>query len=335
MALLIADGFEDSAEADYPASNSSISAGNGRRGGNALTLNTQSVAEAFALPASPSTVFASIAVSPNSRAGVFIGFNEAATVHVLIARLSDGAVIAYRGSASIELGRSAPGLIPDTGYTSIQTKVVIHDTTGSVEVRLNGSATPVLTLTNVDTRNAGSGVITSVVLNLSGAGGIGSAGVYFDDLVAWDTTGSENNDWLGDLRVDSYLPTADGDTVTLTTSSGSDHYALVDEVPASGTDYVQSGTPGNKDLYQLANMSHTPAAIHAVLVVGQLLKDDAGTREMALILKSSGTESDSSNIAPSTSSQRFVRVWNTDPNGSITWTKSAVDALQAGVKVTI
>lgn len=335
MTILFADGFEDSSEADYPSTNTSIgAAGTGRRGGKSLAIGSSASAnEIFPVPGSPTTLFAHVAVNPQTSTGAFLGFNEAGGNHVMLYRASDGMISAYRASTSNLLGSSAAGVMPVSAYTSVQVKVVIHDTTGSVEVRLNGSATPIINVTNVDTRNSGTGVVTAVMLGGMSGFGIGTSN--HDDLVVWDTTGSENNTWLGDLRVDSIMPTADGDTTTMTTSSGSDHYALVDEVPASGTDYVQSGTPGNKDLYQLADLSHTPASIYAVLVAGSLLKDDAGTREVAFVLKSSSTESDSANMAPSTASLRYTKVWNTDPNGNITWTKSAVDALQAGVKVTI
>jgi hypothetical protein len=121
----------------------------------------------------------------------------------------------------------------------------------------------------------------------------------------------------------------------MTTSSGSTHYTLVDEVPAVGTDYVESATVGNMDIYQMGNMSNTPVSIKAVVVAAHMMKDDAGTRAGALVVKSSSTESVGSDIAPGTSLSKYTRIVELDPNGSVAWTKAAVDAIQVGVKVTV
>ena len=334
MTILFADGFEDTADADYPGTNTSISAGNGRRGGKALSIISNG-SETFGLPAAATTMFAHVALNPGVSSGVFISFYEGTRMHIGVGRGSDGSITAYRGiPPTTLLGTSAAGLVPASGYTSFQIKVVIHDTTGSVEVRLNGSSTPALNLTNVDTKDAGTTGAISAIQFGGGSNFLTGSGAYWDDFVVWDTAGSVNNTWLGDLRVDSYLPTADGDTTTMTTSTGSTHYTLVDEVPASGTDYVMSKTVGQKDLFQMADMSHSPLTIHAVIPVGHLLKDDAGSRDMALMVKSGATESDGPNYSPSTSALKFTRIIETNPDGSVAWTKSAFDALQVGVKIT-
>ena len=332
MAILFADGFEDTSEADYPSTSTSLAAGSGRFGGTALNISSTATYEQWTIP-NTSTLFIHFALSPGFlRSGYFLQLLSGSTSYVRLWKSTDGALLVTRDTTTI--GQTAPGVIPDSAYTSFQVKVVIHDTTGSVEVRLNGSSTPVLNLTNVDTKNGTNAYVTVVRLN-SETTGIGGINVFFDDVVIWDTTGSVNNDWLGELRVDSYMPTADGDTVTLTPSTGTNHYALVDEVPSSATDYNSSSTVGNKDLYQLANMSHTPTTIKAVIAFARLMKDDAGSREMAVIAKSGTTDVEGSSIAiPASNSVRYTHIMETNPDGGGAWSKSAVDALQVGAKVT-
>lgn len=66
------------------------------------------------------------------------------------------------------LGTSATGLIPINTYAYIEMQTFLHDTLGAVTVRVNG--TPVVALTNVDTKNAGTTGFDAVQLdtNLSG-----------------------------------------------------------------------------------------------------------------------------------------------------------------------
>jgi hypothetical protein len=90
-------------------------------------------------------------------------------------------------------------------FNYFEIKATIHDTTGSIELRING--VPALNLVNQDTRNAGTGVVNAIRI-----GGTNSFGPIWamDDLYICNTSGSTNNDFLGDIRVDTLYPNADG-----------------------------------------------------------------------------------------------------------------------------
>lgn len=335
MAILYANGWEDgdvgAAEAGVSYSVCFNLPSGGRRGGGAFFPNSSTGLATFAIP-ELSTIFAHLALKTTTGTGgtgAFIGFANGSTRHVVLEVDASGAILVNRSATLI--GQSAPGVITPGVFYSIQVKVVIHDTLGSVEVRLNGSDTPVVNLANVDTRNG----TTSTANNVRLGSGVGGSSTAYDDFVIWDSTGTINNSWLGDVRVDSYLPTADGDASAMTPSSGTEHWSLVDEVPASGTDYVESDVVGATDLFQLSDMLHTPTTIHAVLPVAQMLKSDTGTREAATVLKSGATTNVGANVALATTSAKYWRVLELDPNGSVPWTKAAINAMQAGARVTV
>lgn len=311
--------------------NVNVSAGNGRRGGKCLRLSSTTGQITRPIPANATVGVAyAFKILPNVDASTrsMIAFLEGSTLHVTIATLPDGSIRAYRGNTSTGtvLGTSAPGVITAATYIHIEAEVVIHDSTGSVQVRLNGNTTPVLNLTNVDTRNAGtSGVVSLFQLDgLVGGGG----SVDICDFITRTGAG-----FLGDKRVDYKPANANGTTNQFTPSAGS-NYQNVDETTPSDADYNESSTVGHIDLYELENLSHVPTAIDAVIEKVRALKDDAGARSHRPKVRSGGVNyNGATDFALSTSAAYYHNVRLTDPNTAAAWTIAGVDALQVGGEV--
>lgn len=223
MAFLHADGFEDSQISDYVSYNAgttpAIVAGFGRNGGRALTIGPNFNPRITFAVNNKTELFANIALSRDSKTGEFLVFaGDFNYPHVALAVTTAGAIEAR--NVSTVIGRSVSGVVPATGYTSFQVRVVISGTAGVVQVRINGGTEPVLDLNNVDTTSfTGPGYITTVSIGAGYSAALTGANVYYDDFAVWDTTGTTNNGWLGDLRIDTILPNGDGDTLTMTPSS--------------------------------------------------------------------------------------------------------------------
>lgn len=215
-------------------------------------------------------------------------------------------------------------------YNYIEIKATINNTTGSYEVRLNGNN--VLSATNVDTQNTANAFINEVLLGAyeRALGDTTLCTHKYDDFYFCDTTGSTNNNFLGDIRVDAIYPTADGFYTQWTTSTGTDHYALVDETDPNTTDYNSDGTIGNKDSYVMQN----PPSLIAQSILGvktkvAALKDDAGARSLKLGVRSGSTNGLSAAQGLSTSQAYYSHILETDPNTSAAWMPAAVDAVEA------
>ena len=149
---------------------------------------------------------------------------------------------------------------------------------------------------------------------------------YIDDVTI--ATG----DWIGDVRYGAALvPTADTAVKWWEPSTGTDNYALLDELPPSDTDYVSSGSPGSKDLYEMSDWTEVSSSTIQFLVDWiRARKGTAGDQQIRSIVKSGGTESSGGSIDLSITYRYYGRILATDPDTSAAWEDAGVDALQAG-----
>lgn len=164
----------------------------------------------------------------------------------------------------------------------------------------------------------------------------GASSADFEDLYICDGSGSINNDFLGDMRVDCYLPNGNGNSSQLvgSDSNSTDNYQLVDETSQNGdSDYVQSSTVNNKDTYAVADMSHTPANIFGTQLNMIAKKDDSGTRSICSVCRSGGTDYDGDTQALGTTYVDYRQIRETDPATSSAWTRSNLNSAEFGVKV--
>lgn len=140
---------------------------------------------------------------------------------------------------------------------------------------------------------------------------------------------------LGERRVITTRPSADTAQKDFAPDSGVNNYSRVNEEPMDGdTSYVSAAIVGNEDLYDFADLPYVPASIDAVQVVCAARKDDATTRTVATVLKSGATTDVGPDLATSASYGAAQKMYELDPNTSAAWTGAAVNALQAGMKVT-
>lgn len=331
MALIFLDGFDHYATADLTKKWTSlgtysptISSTLGRRSGGALVGNTSSTtSEVKKAITAISTVIVGVAYKPNSSADV-IRLYEGATQHITL-YFSSGTFKLYRGTNTGTLLATGTTSVTLGTWVYLELKVTINDTTGAYEFRLNGVSE--FSATNVDTRNGG----TSDVVDTVSLGGYNG---YFDDLYICSTSGSANNDFLGDCRIDTIMPTGDGNYSQFTPSTGTAHWSLVDEKPTNTTDYVSDATSGDRDSYTFPDLSGLSSqTVYGVQINAYSQKSDAGARSLGTMARLSGTDSDGASVALPTSWSFISQIYETDP-ASAAWTESNVNAAEFGVKVT-
>lgn len=236
---------------------------------------------------------------------------------------STGALVFGRGDYTTNLiGASAAGLMSTNGvWHYIEVVLTRNSSTGAVDVYLDG--TRVITQSGV---NTGGSAIDAI--NLAPDGAFSTTRI-FDDMYIYSTASR-----VGERRIDVLRPSADTAQKDWSRSTGSTNFSLVDDTTFNDdTDYVSSATVGNKDLYDCADLSFSPASIDAVQVTYRGRKDDATTREIRANLKSSSTTANGTTHGMTTSYQTFFDIYETDPNTSAAWASSAVNALQVGPEV--
>lgn len=258
-----------------------------------------------------------------------IQLRDASTLQVDLRINTDGTLAVTRNGTT--LGTSV-AVLSTGAFSYIEFKVAISDASGTYDVRVNGAN--VLSGTG-DTKNTANASANQIYI----FGTSGGACVWdIDDLYICDGTGNQNSDFLGDVRVDCYRPSGNGNSSGMTGSDGNstDNYALVDETTPNGdTDYVESSVASTTDTYAVGDMTHTPTLIFGVQAVASAKKDDAGARSLANVVRSNSTDADGATQALSTSYAMYRDIWELDPIGSpnIAWTKTSFNAAEFGNKV--
>src|SRR5690606_31110163 len=186
-----------------------------------------------------------------------------------------------------------PGVVSTDQWYYLEVKFTVHDSTGSFDIRVNGVS--VTSGTGVDTKNTSNAYVNQIRIE-------GPNATDFDDFYVCDLSGSVANDFIGPLRIETLMPTGDGAAAAWTPSTGSDHYALVDEIGPNGdTDYNVTNSAGNRDLFTKPAIASTGQVV-GVAVSAYVRKDDAASPTVKLSARSGGNNYDSPNtIAPGSS----------------------------------
>jgi hypothetical protein len=261
-----------------------------------------------------------------------VEIRENTTVHLALAVSGTGMVSIKRGATT--LATSTTPFVTNS-WVYVEWGFVIHGTTGSYEVRVDGVADPLLTATGVNTQNGGTGLWDRVGwANVGTSGGSGTTGQFIDDVYVADVSGpAPLNTFLGSVKIEALIAqTGNGSNVGLTPSTGTDHGALVDDPVPNITDYNGSATVGAKDTYNLPS----PVLTGEVLAVQVNLfasKSDTGGRQVCAVVRHGGADYDGPNMPLSTS---FKYVTSVIPRpGGGAWTTADLIALEAGMKVTV
>lgn len=350
MALLFLDGCDHydtstvvGAKYISKASNAGASTSGGRFGGGALRRGgAGAIGGSFvvAIPAANAFVIGMSYYTPvfSSLPNLF-RLLSGSTVQFNLLVGSDGSLEVRRGGASNNTGTtvtggvSAAGVISTNAWYRIECKVKLDDSipASSCEVRVNG-ATVLTVATGQDLNNGGGNVADGISL-MAGVGTSGNAGDLIDDIVVMDQSGSELNDWLGDVRIETIYPNGVGTHQDWSPSTGSDHAAVIDEAPPNTTDYIYSDTPSEKDTSALGNLGVTLSDIYAVQVNSYAAKDGAGDISIRNLIRSDGDDEAGAPAALSSSWLGVCSIHTKDPATDAAWSQSAVNALEAGVEV--
>ena len=141
----------------------------------------------------------------------------------------------------------------------------------------------------------------------------------------------DDTTFLGDSVVVTRYPTSDT-LKNWTPLSGTDNYAMVDEVTEDGdTTYVSNATIGAQDYYLSNNaIPGTPVQIHAVGLRHFARKDDTATRQVRARLRSGVATAAGPTQTLGTTYTGQDSIYPTDPATGTAWTQSAVLATEFG-----
>ncbi len=343
LTLLFIDGFDDRRTTNNffdlikgwttEGGNADITAGLGRFGSQGVDLLTNNSFIRRPIPNTDLTIILGMAIDPNTLTGAdndwFVTlFSDSNTFTQFTFGLRvDGSIGAYRGQVTTLLGQTAPNILtPTQTFHYLELKVLISDTVGTVDVVVDD--VNVLALTGQDTRQGGTNAWIDGV-DYRGANGFGWRG---DDLYIANTDGGLNNDFLGDVTVETKYPNAEGTTIQWTPSTGTDNSATIDEQPPDGVDINSDSTPGNIDMYETQNITDVSNTIYGVQVMSTIKKDTAGARKFLHRIDSNAVIQTKDDQVLTTGTQYLYNMIEADPDGGALWTGAKYNAAEFGVE---
>jgi hypothetical protein len=270
----------------------------------------------------------------------FIYIRTATVIHCGLEWNSDGTLDFQLGTSG-SLDTSTFAFATNTEYY-VEFKIVIGDgTNGSLEMRVadltsDEDAVPTTewTVANVDTRNSTHANETSWnrVHFLSNPT---SGNFVFDDIYVCDGSGTKNNDFLGNLSVDSIDPNGAGFSSQLTPSAGS-NFQNVDDADDDGSDddttYNTADANGEIDLYAMSPLVATGNPV-GVQVQALTRGTQGDPRKFRILVRQGGTTEEGSDFTclNDTYTSRF-RVIEVNPSTGLAWTSAEVDLMECGIK---
>lgn len=219
--------------------------------------------------------------------------------------------------------------LTDNTWYQIEFMVRLDAADGAFEVRVNGVRQDNLTRSGVDTANGG--VPDRVAFD-------NSVGDFDDFTLKVGFAGWTDSDWIG--RVDGYpkittlYPNADGALAAWTPSTGTDLYAVVDEVPASTTDFISSNVASQAASFRLTSLPATAATVHFVKQVAYSRAN--GSESMrALTLYAAGQliiQHRATNATMNTTWTFREREWPRNERQGQQWKTDAFPTLEVGYR---
>jgi len=274
--------------------------------------------------------FESIGFTDN---GAIMWFIDGSTEQVSLRFQPNGFFAVYRGLTTAKLGESNnfyPYNLAE--YLDIELKVTFHNTTGAVELRINGVTE--INLTNQNTRVSSNNFANQVMIGRSTTNQ--AARPYFKHFILMDTTGPTMNDFIGPVDVTSLRPNADDATILDWTANTGTRWQAVNQAITDGdTTYVSASSPGDQILFELQNLPSGVTDVFAVMPQAQI-KREQGTTRITKFLMGSGVDTELGSkelaIGPTYAFRQeaiSVSPFTTDP-----WDVAEVNGLRLGMEIT-
>jgi len=319
----------------------------GRWGGTAISLQGYNNALSWLSPNNLTEIWAGMAIELQSNIAYYgLGFFYIGSVSglELYITLQPNTFVwtVYRASSDFSVPPQNLGSvlypIRPVGYHWIDIHYIMSPTTsGVVELWMDG--TQIINVTGANTTQFGSTVFNTVNFG-SNAGP--NLSCFIDDIYILNTAGSYNNTRLGDSKIFTAVPDADGSVNNGTPYQQGGlpfygpNYKMVNELYWSDYNVVTlSSTVGQEELYYTSEGNDAPEGIHAIRVLALANASDSNNVITAnTIVISGGVEADGNSTVLSTSYSHVTNIFETCPSTSAPWADYNIYGAQSGFKIT-
>lgn len=268
----------------------------------------------------------------------FNGFSAANARQVIAVFATIGlAALAYchveaNGAITIASGNkvaiaTTPGPVVSTNtWNHIET--AYDGTTGDMEVRLNG----VTILTGVSTTT---GTIAFAHPMRRIGQQVGTT-PYVKDLVIWDDTGTQNNDFLGTVVCRRFSPNSDVTLGGWVVSTGAQGYPLLNKAAPNDLTYLSAAVPPIAAMeFGLENLPIDVTSVRGIVAVVRARKIDGGDGNLQTALISNGDADDGADRPITSAFSYWFDISELNPDTAAPWTPVQFDAATATVDRTV
>ena len=240
-----------------------------------------------------------------------------------------GDFVVTSGTVNTTILATSPMLAPSASvWHHCQIKIVVHNTAGSVELRMDGNTSPDWLATGLNTRNGTANFFANVIHFTS----TNANDPFIDDFYVFNDQGIQPNTWQGDVFAVQQMPVSDVATAW-TRNSGTNNCLAVDDLIHDGdVTYVGTNIVNAIDTYAISQLFTIPAAIIAVALKYTARMDDAGPHAMTAQLISGPTTTSMPNYVTTTNYTPQQVVYPTDPNTGAPWAGASVNDLLLNIK---
>lgn len=338
------DGFEDYSTAQLArywtnigntnfSNPAQISAGNGRNSSSSLRMNNDSQYVSITLtPQSTRTIGFAFRILNGTRVDVFgnslsiCALLDVNTVQLYVRLNPDLTLSVVRGGSV--LSTTIFSLSRNVFYY-IEFTSVIDPSAGSYRLVIDGVSQ--LSASGVNTRNTANSEANVVLLGVVPSGGTVNDTVAITDYD--DFYCKTDGTLLGDCRIESELPSSNGDTIQWIPLAGT-NYSEVNENPATDdTTYNFSSVAGNFDVYHYPALLTMSGTVFAVMTVPVLRVDTAGVATACSSYRALSTDYvGGTHPVGATTYTAYMDIQGQDPSTSAAWTIPGINATQFGAK---
>lgn len=301
----------------------------GRFGGRCVRVASVLGVNAIRRAINPTSLLAigvAVSLSEQLRVWPIIKLSSTSGEQLRLEQTVTGALSVVRGSTV--LATSQINMLPINQWSYIEFCCEISDTTGKVRVYLNGVEVDELRVDDADT--AGQSTMIVDFIDLGNTIGTGYSASFDDLYVECDgmTPVGEGRIWTGRVNADV--------VAQFTSSTGTDNYEAVDEVPVSATDYNYSDTIGARDIFEVTDLDFAPSEIYGIQITQSATKDEAGVRAAKAVLISDATEVQGSQFVLALSAINWHHdFWKVNPDTGVAWTIGDYNAINIGYEITL
>lgn len=326
MSLLFMDGFDMVDTVAKWSLGSSVGSTTETRynRGRSLYLNiTQNSMKAIA-PTARVIIGAAIYRRSANSLGLYT-FRSGGVTHVHIRTRANGEIMLYRGTTLIlDAGVS----IPTSRWAYLEAEVTVADTGGIIKLWIDGA----LVVDFVgDTRNAGTSTLIDEVGFLYASSQYHD--LHIDDLYIIGVDGVVPNAPLGEVSIQTLVPSGPGSLTEQTPQGSANNWENVDNIPYSTTAYNYATEAGKRDLYVATDPI---ASLPDVLVVSANIiaaRTDPGTAGARTLLKSGASTVQGPTLALTPNLTGSQDLLLNNPVTGLPWTVAELSAIEIGSEV--